>query len=88
MVEKFGNKGAKKNNFNKQMGFRKNSNHMYAYAFKIFQKICSKIAHFSNQSKFPKKSIEKQLLSSVLHKGRTLFKTSLDNKNILKHELF
>ena len=25
MVEKFGNKGAKKNNFNKQMGFRKNS---------------------------------------------------------------
>jgi hypothetical protein len=32
-------------------------NHMNPYAFKISRKICSKIAHFSNQSDFHKKSI-------------------------------
>ena len=41
--------------------FAKFLDHMSTYALKIYQKICTKIAHFSNQSEFWKKSIKKKL---------------------------
>ena len=37
--------------------FGKFFDHMYSYVLKIYQNIYAKTAHFSNQSKFRKKSI-------------------------------
>lgn len=39
--------------------FVKFFDHMYAYALKIYQKICTKMTHFSNQREFQKKSNDK-----------------------------